>query len=200
MLECRGLSKKYDNQVFSDFDLVVEEGEIVALLGPSGCGKSTLLRIICGLESADSGSVIFSGQDLEGVAPELRGIGMVFQNLALFPHLDVGDNLRFGLAKGSDESKIDEMLKLVGLEGFTERSIQNLSGGEAQRVALARSLIAEPRMLLLDEPLSSLDSTIKESLADEVRKVLKSLNIPAIHVTHDPIIANRLADRVVHLG
>jgi thiamine transport system ATP-binding protein len=200
MLELRGICKAFDNPVLTDFDLDVGEGEIVALLGPSGSGKSTVLRIITGLETADAGSVTFQGRDLADIPPEGRGIGMVFQRLALFPHLDVAGNLRFGLARDGDESRIDEMLDLVGLDGFGGRRIETLSGGEAQRVALARSLIAEPRMLLLDEPLSSLDADLKESLADEVRRVLKTLGIPAIHVTHDGALAARLADRIVHLA
>ena len=200
MLELRGICKAFDEPVLTDFDLDVGEGEIVALLGPSGSGKSTVLRIITGLETADAGSVTFQGRDLADIPPEGRGIGMVFQRRALFPHLDVAGNLRFGLARDGDESRIDEMLDLVGLDGFGGRRIETLSGGEAQRVALARSLIAEPRMLLLDEPLSSLDADLKESLADEVRRVLKTLGIPAIHVTHDSALAARLADRIVHLS
>jgi len=199
MLSLKGISKSFDGPVLVDFDLEVAAGEIVALLGPSGSGKTTILRIVAGLESPDEGEVIFAGKDITSLAPEARGIGMVFQRLALFPHLDVAGNLRFGLADPSDEHRIEEMLDLVGLAGFGSRRIETLSGGEAQRVALARSLIAQPRMLLLDEPLSSLDADLKEHLANEVRRILKSLDIPAIHVTHDPVIADRLADRIVRL-
>ena len=147
----------------------------------------------------DSGKVIFNGIDLKEIPPEKRGIGMVFQNLALFPHLNVYDNLKFGLPSNSSNTRISEILDLVGLKEFESRRIQNLSGGEAQRVALARSLIAKPKMILLDEPLSSLDSHIKEALSIDVRKMIKSLSIPAIYVTHDPIIANKMADRVIYL-
>ena len=199
MLVCESISKSYENEVLSNFNLEVGSDEIVALLGPSGSGKSTLLRIICGLENSDSGKVIFNGIDLEEIPPEKRGIGMVFQNLALFPHLNVHDNLKFGLPPNSSIARISEILELVGLKNFGQRKIQNLSGGESQRVALARSLIAEPKMILLDEPLSSLDTEIKESLSLEVRKMIKSLSIPAIYVTHDPIIADRMADRIVYL-
>ena len=199
MLVCESISKSYENEVLSNFNLEVGSDEIVALLGPSGSGKSTLLRIICGLENSDSGKVIFNGIDLEEIPPEKRGIGMVFQNLALFPHLNVHDNLKFGLPPNSSIARISEILELVGLKNFGQRKIQNLSGGESQRVALARSLIAEPKMILLDEPLSSLDTDIKESLSLEVRKMIKSLSIPAIYVTHDPIIADRMADRIVYL-
>jgi|TARA_B110000196_G_scaffold320055_1_gene340271 ABC-type Fe3+/spermidine/putrescine transport system ATPase subunit len=199
MLVCESISKSYENEVLSNFNLEVGSDEIVALLGPSGSGKSTLLRIICGLENSDSGKVFFNGIDLEEIPPEKRGIGMVFQNLALFPHLNVHDNLKFGLPPNSSITRISEILELVGLKNFGPRKIQHLSGGESQRVALARSLIAEPKMILLDEPLSSLDAGIKESLSLEVRKMIKSLSIPAIYVTHDPIIANQMADRIVYL-
>ena len=199
MLVCESISKSYENEVLSNFNLEVGSDEIVALLGPSGSGKSTLLRIICGLENSDSGKVFFNGIDLEEIPPEKRGIGMVFQNLALFPHLNVHDNLKFGLPPNSSITRISEILELVGLKNFGPRKIQHLSGGESQRVALARSLIAEPKMILLDEPLSSLDAGIKESLSLEVRKMIKSLSIPAIYVTHDPIIADRMADRIVYL-
>ena len=199
MLICSNISKSYTNLILSNLNLEVGSDEIVALLGPSGSGKSTLLRIICGLENADSGKVIFNGIDLKEIPPEKRGIGMVFQNLALFPHLNVYDNLKFGLPSNSSNTRISEILDLVGLKEFESRRIQNLSGGEAQRVALARSLIAKPKMILLDEPLSSLDSDIKKALSIDVRKMIKSLSIPAIYVTHDPIIANKMADRVIYL-
>ena len=175
MLSCKKISKSYDNLVLSNFDLEVGDDEIVALLGPSGSGKSTLLRIICGLEKSDSGKILFNGVDLEEYPPEKRGIGMVFQNLALFPHLNVFDNIKFGLPTNNSIGEISDMLELVGLKDFDSRKIQTLSGGESQRVALARSLIAKPKMILLDEPLSSLDSSVKESLSLEVRKMIKSL-------------------------
>ena len=199
MLSYENITKSYDSLVLSNFNLIVDSNEIVALLGPSGSGKSTLLRIICGLEESDSGKILFNGVDLEEMPPEKRGIGMVFQNLALFPHLNVHDNIKFGLPVNNSINKISEILELVGLKDFGSRKIQTLSGGESQRVALARSLIAEPKMILLDEPLSSLDSSIKESLSLEVRKMIKSLSIPAIYVTHDPQIAERMADRIVYL-
>ena len=199
MLSCENITKSYGDLVLSNFNLKVDNNEIVALLGPSGSGKSTLLRIICGLEESDSGKILFNGVDLEEMPPEKRGIGMVFQNLALFPHLNVHDNIKFGLPVNNSINKISEILELVGLKDFGSRKIQTLSGGESQRVALARSLIAEPKMILLDEPLSSLDSSIKESLSLEVRKMIKSLSIPAIYVTHDPQIAERMADRIVYL-
>ena len=199
MLSCENITKSYDSLVLSNFNLIVDSNEIVALLGPSGSGKSTLLRIICGLEKSDSGKILFNGVDLEEMPPEKRGIGMVFQNLALFPHLNVHDNIKFGLPVNNSINKISEILEVVGLKDLGARKSQTLSGGESQRVALAHSLIAEPKMILLDEPLSSLDSSIKESLSLEVRKMIKSLSIPAIYVTHDPQIAERMADRIVYL-
>ena len=200
MLICKQLNKSYSKTILSNFNLEVRQGEIVALLGPSGSGKSTLLKIICGLETLDSGYVYFNGKNLENIPPEKREIGMVFQKLALFPHLDVRGNLKFGLDKKSDIKEIDEILDLVGLSDYGKRKIHTLSGGEAQRVALARSLIAKPKMILLDEPLSSLDANIKEDLAIEVRSLLKKLNISAIYVTHDPKTANQLSDRIVYIN
>ncbi len=201
MLTMTGISKSYgETLVLNRASLVVEEDEIVALLGPSGSGKTTLLRLIAGLEVLDEGRLELAGEDITELVPEARGIGMVFQSLALFPHLDVAGNLRFGLPKRGDESRIDAMLDTVGLSGFGPRRIDSLSGGEAQRVALARSLIAAPRLMLLDEPLSSLDSELKSGLAMAVRDILKSAGIPAIHVTHDEVIAGLLADRVVRIS
>ncbi len=199
MLICEKINKTYSDKLLINFNLKVNTGEIVALLGPSGSGKSTLLKIISGLEKPNSGEIIFNGQNLKNIPPEKRGIGMVFQNLALFPHLNVYGNLKFGLPPGFEIIEISNMLDLVGLKGFEKRKIQTLSGGEAQRVALARSLIARPKMILLDEPFSSLDAAIKEELAEEVKILLKNLDISAIYVTHDSNIANKIADRIIHL-
>jgi ABC-type Fe3+/spermidine/putrescine transport system ATPase subunit len=201
MLSVDSISKSFGQvNVLDNVSLNVKKGEIVALLGPSGSGKSTLLRIIAGLETADQGIVSLDGQDLTNIPPESRGIGMVFQSLALFPHLDVAGNVRYGLNKGENLSLVDIMLETVGLSGFGGRRIDSLSGGEAQRVALARSLIAKPYLMLLDEPLSSLDSDLKNDLATAVRTILKSTKTPAIHVTHDVTIAEILADRVLKIA
>ncbi len=200
MLSVVNISKSYgDTAVLTSATLKVEKQEIVALLGPSGSGKSTLLRLIAGLESLDSGEIILDGTNLAEIPPEMRGVGMVFQSLALFPHFDVAGNIGYGLAKGQDLNRVDQMLETVGLKQFGRRRIDSLSGGEAQRVALARSLIAEPKLMLLDEPLSSLDSGLKHGLASTVRNILKSAGIPAIHVTHDLVIAEVLADRVLRI-
>jgi iron(III) transport system ATP-binding protein len=183
--------KAVDDVTFS-----LNRGDVLVIAGESGSGKSTLLRIICGLENSDSGKVIFNGIDLEEIPPEKRGIGMVFQNLALFPHLNVHDNLKFGLPLNSSIARIPEILELVGLKNFGQRKIQNLSGGESQRVALARSLIAEPKMILLDEPFSSLDKNHRDQLVLQVRSILKKAQVTSILVTHDETEADSFADVV----
>lgn len=199
MLEVEGVTVAFgDFVVLDDYSLSVEEGEIVALLGSSGCGKTTLLRFIAGLQEGVAGSVSIGGRDVSNIAAERRGVGMVFQNLALFPHLNVEKNLAFGMSNPNSEILL-EMLTTVGLTGFEKREIDSLSGGEAQRVALARALLAEPLILLLDEPLASLDEELKLTLARDVRNILKGRNTTAIHVTHDRRIAEEIADRIVLL-
>jgi ABC-type Fe3+/spermidine/putrescine transport system ATPase subunit len=180
----------------------VAKSEIVALLGPSGCGKSTLLAIIAGLEKPDQGDVEWDGASLAQVPPHRRGFGLMFQDFALFPHRNVFENVAFGLRMaGMDERRIQERvqetLELVGLPGFGERDVNTLSGGEAQRVALARSLAPEPRLLMLDEPLGSLDRGLRERLALELRHILRDSRQTAIYVTHDQEEAFVIADRVV---
>ncbi len=180
----------------------VDEGEIVAILGPSGCGKSTLLRVIAGLEQASSGTVSWNGEDLQNRPPESRGFGLMFQDHALFPHRNVADNVAFGLkmqglAAADRERRVHTMLGLVDLAGFDNRRIDTLSGGEAQRVALARALAPSPQLLMLDEPLGSLDRALRDRLAIEIRTVLKSLGQAAVHVTHDQDEAFTVADRVL---
>jgi thiamine transport system ATP-binding protein len=183
-------------------DLAVDDRQVVCVLGPSGCGKTTLLRAIAGLEPPSGGRVTWDGADLGGVAPHRRGFGMVFQDFALFPHRDVFGNVAFGLRmagadRAAQRARVDEVLALVGLEGYGPRSIATLSGGEQQRVALARALAPRPRLLLLDEPLGSLDRSLRQRLVVELRELLTTAGVSAVYVTHDQEEAFALADALV---
>ena len=185
----------------SDLSLEVAEHEIVTLLGPSGCGKTTTLRMVAGFESPDSGRITLEGRDVTRVTPQRRGFGMVFQHYALFPHLDVGANVAFGLeSTGLGRAEIAERvagsLELVGLPGTEGRSVASLSGGQQQRVALARALAPEPKVLLLDEPLSNLDAALRERTRRELRALVKAIGITSIYVTHDQEEAFDLSDRI----
>lgn len=187
--------------ILRDVNLAVAEGETVALLGPSGSGKTTLLRMVAGLDQPSAGSITFDGQDLRGVPAHRRGFGMMFQDHALFPHMDVAANVDFGLKQAGwhatkREARRSEVLRLVGMEGFERRSIERLSGGERQRIALARTLAPEPKLLMLDEPLGSLDRGLRERLASELREILGALRVPALYVTHDQFEAFTVADRL----
>ncbi len=188
----------------SDVSLTVEHGDLMCLLGPSGCGKSTLLRLIAGLETLDAGSILFDGKNQEGVAPHLRGFGLMFQDLALFPQMDVFGNVSFGLRMQRQSSdlvrgQVDKLLELVGLAGYEKRKVHELSGGERQRVALARSLAPAPKLLMLDEPLGSLDRVLRESLQGQVRSILKEVGVTSIYVTHDKDEAFAIADAIVFM-
>lgn len=202
-LEARDLTVRFGATVaVDDVSIEVAPGEIVALVGPSGCGKSTLLRVIAGLEVPDTGEVRWDGVDVTRVPPNEREFGLMFQEHALFPHRNVGDNVAFGLqmkghGKAARVERVRAVLELVGLGGFERRSIDTLSGGEAQRVALARALAPSPRMLMLDEPLGSLDRVLRDRLAIDLRQVLRELHQAAIHVTHDQEEAYAIADRLV---
>ncbi|MFL6206777.1 MAG: ABC transporter ATP-binding protein [Acidimicrobiales bacterium] len=185
-------------------DLRVDAGEVVAVLGPSGSGKSTLLRAIAGLQPLDAGTVLIDGADATATPPHERGVGMMFQHHALFPHLDVGRNVAFGLrmqrrARDPVAARVRELLALVGLEGMDGRDVASLSGGEQQRVALARALAPAPRVLLLDEPLGSLDRPRRERLVVELRALFARLGLTVVAVTHDHQEAFALADRLVLL-
>jgi ABC-type Fe3+/spermidine/putrescine transport system ATPase subunit len=179
----------------------VAQGEILALLGPSGSGKTTVLRLLAGFETSDAGRIGIGDEDVTATPPARRRCGMVFQHYALFPHLDVGENVAFGLVgQGkANAGRIVDALKLVGLEGFERRRVQELSGGQQQRVALARALAPEPRVLLLDEPLSNLDPTLRERTRRELRALIKRVGITSIFVTHEQEEAFDLGDRVAVL-
>ena len=195
MLKCIGLSKTFEKNLFEKFDLHVGSGQIVAITGPSGCGKTTLLRCICGLEELDEGQIILGELNITNMLQEDRGIGLIFQRPVLYPHLNVEKNLKLG-DKNAD---VSIALTEVGLTGFENRQVDTLSGGEGQRVALARALLANPSVLLLDEPFSSLDDDLSEKLATEVREVLKNRGCPAVLVTHNKSIAKLFADVVLSL-
>ncbi len=202
MLKVCGVGKVFGEAwALREVGFEVGEGEVLCLLGPSGCGKTTLLRIVAGLEQADGGQVFLKGVDLSGTPVHRRGIGFVFQEYALFPHKDVGGNVAFGLRmarlpRARVKRRVREALERVGLGGFERRAIHELSGGEQQRVALARSLAPRPRLLLLDEPLGSLDRALREQLTDELRHMLKAIGLTALYVTHDQGEAFALGDRV----
>ncbi|TCL05696.1 ABC transporter ATP-binding protein [Sodalis ligni] len=202
-LAVKQLNKHYGpTQVFENIDFSADEGEFVTLLGPSGCGKSTLLRCLAGLTSVDSGQIVLQGEDLVPLAPQQRGIGMVFQSYALFPNMTVDGNVSFGLKMQKLQSaeirrRVEEVLALVELQEFAHRYPHQLSGGQCQRVALARSLVTRPRLLLLDEPLSALDARIRKHLRDQIRRIQQELRLTAIFVTHDQEEALTLSDRVV---
>jgi thiamine transport system ATP-binding protein len=195
MLEVADVSVRYGAAVALDeVSFTLADGEVLAVLGASGSGKSTLLRAIAGLEPLAAGSVSWDGADLSRVAVHKREFGLMFQDGQLFPHLDVAGNVGYGV--GRDALRVGELLELVGLGGYEKRPVTDLSGGEAQRVALARSLAPRPRMLMLDEPLSSLDRELRERLGADVARILRETSTTAILVTHDRDEAIALADRI----
>ncbi|HET8649409.1 MAG TPA: ABC transporter ATP-binding protein [Gemmatimonadales bacterium] len=204
-LELDGLTKRFDGTTAAeDVSLALERGGILALLGPSGSGKTTTLRMLAGFERPDAGRVRVDGEDVTPLAPERRRFGMVFQHYALFPHLDVGANIAFGLealgwSRDDTERRVRESLAQVDLAGMERRRIAQLSGGQQQRVALARALAPEPRVLLLDEPLSNLDPALRERTRDELRNVIRRVGITTVLVTHEQEEAFDLADRVAVL-
>jgi ABC-type Fe3+/spermidine/putrescine transport system ATPase subunit len=203
-LSVEGVTKSFSQgvRVLDDVTLQVADGEIACLLGPSGCGKTTLLRVIAGLETPDSGCVLYDGEDLTYRPVYLRRFGFMFQDYALFPHMSVAANIAFGLRmagwdKLRQQRRVDEMLDIVNLSGYQRRSVDELSGGEQQRVALARTLAPSPRLLLLDEPLANLDRLLREELVDELRTIIRRVAVTTIFVTHDQAEAFALADHVI---
>ena len=205
MLEIDRVSIIYDSsQLFANLSLTIKHHEIVALTGPSGSGKTTLLRCIAGLESISTGSIHLNGQDITNQPAHQRNIGMVFQDNQLFPHLTVGQNVAYSLKirhtpKKITYQKVREVLSLVGLNHLIDRTVTNLSGGEAKRVAVARALIAEPQVLLLDEPLTGLDIELHGRLLEDLGKLLRTRGTTVLHVTHDKAEASAIADRVLDL-
>lgn len=202
MLEVRDVTKRYDDTVaLGSVDLTVEGGELVGVLGPSGCGKTTLLRVIAGLEAPDAGKVLWDGSDLGDVPAHERRFGLMFQSYALFPHKTVGGNVAFGLRmlgldRGEVDRRVEQALAWVGLESFARRSVEGLSGGEQQRVALARTMAPEPRLVMLDEPVGALDRRLRERLVAEIGELLRGRGATALYVTHDHEEAETVADRV----
>lgn len=205
MLEVIDLHKTYESQLLlKGVSFSLAEGETICLLGPSGSGKSTILRIIAGLEQPETGQIRWDGQNLANVSTHQRNFGLMFQDYALFPHLNVFENVAFGLRmqkKPDDElrRRVEEVLGQVNMGGFDKRSVTELSGGEQQRVALARALAPRPRLLMFDEPLGALDRGLRETLLDELRLILHRSRIPAIYVTHDQQEASAIADRIILL-
>jgi len=205
MLELRNVVKSYEGKpLLNDISFTVSQGETICLLGASGSGKSTILRMIAGLDLPERGAILLNNLNLAQTPPHLRDFGLVFQDYGLFPHLNVFDNIAFGLRMrnaSADEIKqhVSALLEQVNLSGFDSRQVTELSGGEQQRVALARALAPSPRLLMFDEPLGALDRSLKEDLLNEIRGILHHTNIPAIYVTHDQEEAFTIADRILVL-
>lgn len=209
MMEIGGLSKSYDGRpAIADLDLMVADDEYLTLLGPSGSGKSTLLRLIAGLERPDRGRILLNGEDITHKPAHLRGLGFVQQNYALFPHMTVAQNVGFGLANRlvdpvTDPAelgrRVDAMLDLVGLSGLGGRMVSQISGGQKQRVSLARTLVTEPRICLLDEPLGALDANLRERMTVELRRIRETLGVTFLHVTGNEAEALAMGDRMIVL-
>ena len=202
ILQLQGIRKEFgESQILDGIELEIKKGEFITLLGASGCGKTTTLRIIAGLEFPDSGRVILEGRDITDLEPNKRSVNTVFQNYALFPHMNVADNIGYGLKirkvpKGVIAEKVEEMLRLVQLEGFGKRMPSQLSGGQRQRVAIARAVVNEPKVLLLDEPLGALDLKLRRQMQLELKRLQKRLGITFIYITHDQEEAINMSDRI----
>ena len=203
MLKLENLKKVYDGvTILENINLDIEDGEIISILGPSGCGKTTLLNLILGIAEADGGKIFFNGQDITKVPMEKRGFNIVFQDYALFPNLNVYENITYGLRNNPNilsPQEVQDLIRLLELEEHLNKRIDQLSGGQKQRAALARTMVMKPKILLLDEPLSALDGVIKESIKDRIKTIAKEFNLTTIIVTHDPEEALTLSDRVLIL-
>lgn len=203
IIELRDISKHYEElTVLDNFNLDIKKNEFLTLLGPSGCGKTTTLKIIAGFEYADDGKVLFEGKEINNLPPYERQVNTVFQKYALFPHMDVYENVAFGLKikktpKDVIDAKVKEVLKLVALEGFERRQVESLSGGQQQRIAIARALVNEPKVLLLDEPLGALDLKLRQEMQIELKRIQKKLGITFVFVTHDQEEALTMSDTIV---
>lgn len=203
LIELQGITKIYDdNTVLDNIDLYIRKREFITLLGPSGCGKTTTLRIIAGFEYPTSGKVLFDGRDVSGVPPYKREVNTVFQKYALFPHMNVEDNIAFGLTlkkTPADEIKrrVDEMLNMIDLPGYNKRKVDSLSGGQQQRIAIARALVNRPKVLLLDEPLGALDLKMRKEMQLELKSMQQQLGITFVYVTHDQEEALTMSDTIV---
>lgn len=201
-VEFQGVTKRFGKTVaVESTDIVIEQGEFFSMLGPSGCGKSTTLRMLAGFLTPTTGRILVNGRDITDLPPEARGIGIVFQNYAIFPHMNVFDNIAFGLVergenKATIKRKVEAALEQVGLGGYGERFERELSGGQKQRVALARVLVIEPEILLLDEPLSALDKQMREEMKFWIKDIQKSIGITTVYVTHDQSEALTMSDRI----
>ncbi|WP_286923940.1 MULTISPECIES: ABC transporter ATP-binding protein [Lysinibacillus] len=201
MLELKSISKSYkDKKVLVDINITIESGEIISLLGPSGCGKTTLLNIILGLTEQTAGQLIYNGQDISKNTMQERGFNIVFQDFALFPHLNAYDNIVYGLKNKSvqmSKEEVQEYLDFLELTPHLHKKIHELSGGQKQRASIARTLVMQPKILLLDEPLSALDGVIKESIKERIKLIAREFNLTTIIVTHDPEEALTLSDKVL---
>ena len=203
IIELKNISKSFgEEDILENFSVEIARHEFVTILGPSGCGKTTMLRLIGGFETPDNGQILFDGEDITNLPPYKRRLNTVFQKYALFPHMNVFDNVAFGLTiKKIDKSiikeKVSEVLKLVNLSGFEKRNIDSLSGGQQQRIAIARALVNEPEVLLLDEPLGALDLKLRQEMQLELKKIQKKLGITFIYVTHDQEEALTMSDEII---
>ena len=199
-LECNGLKRFFPGKFTLNLSFEMEQGELLCIIGPSGSGKTTLLSLLCGVDSPDEGRILLNGCDITDLPIQKRRIGMVFQDFSLFPSMNVAQNIQYGMkdiSKEDRQRRTAELLDLVGLSGFENRSVNNLSGGEAQRIALARAIAAQPQILLLDEPLSALDAPLRKRLRTVIRQIHDATGITTIYVTHDRDEAFAIGDRVM---